>query len=812
VTADVAGTWVIAVTSRDENAAGGYDLQIVQDANVFVPDALMAYDFSYDKAGNLVGTAEDQAAVATVGSFGRAASGLGARTSFTVDALNRVTRYEVGDAATGAVMKRADYAYRMDGSVASVARYAGAGVNPVATTASTFDGQGRIVGITHTPTAASAIPSTYAYDAADRVVSQTTPDGTSRFTLDAADQLLSASLTGESYTYDATGNRTGGGVVTAAGNRLLSDGVYRYAYDAEGNRTAKFRDGDASGTLSVGDTDVTAYGWDQRNRLVAVSHVAVWTATQATAVVGFSSTGTGLPGSDLELRYTYDFADRRIRRSFDADGVAGVGQESVSYAAYAGSDRTLEIARGGIVIRDAGGRVMGFLGSVSQRNVYGPGEDEILAVDRVSGGTTSTFWTLADRQGTVRDIVSGNAADRGKVVEHRQYDAYGRILRRTTSPVAGSPVTAGVGVDFGYAGRPLEERTGLSDNRARWYEPGTGRFVNEDPSGFKGGDANLFRYVGNDPLNRIDPSGLIAKWAQPASRASVPATGWAAVGQGGVSASGITPRQPSAVAPTSMPTYSLTGSGSSSPRQVAAPSRPTLVSQPYASLVTTGRAAPQQAVESPRWTSMDRIAKMAADAAYNVEDGGLLKQYLPEYDPTGSTGKYGKWGFSATLSRASDYDPRAAENLYIMAFRGSTSSWHDWLANTVQGLGFRTSQFDQSIRLMSDVLQNLPNGAALIGAGHSKAAAQAVAASFATGVPAIVFNPSSLSRVYQQGTPGQVRTHITFADPLSTARTVQNMLEILDPPPMRELRSAYGEIIVHPPRSLRTHSLESLPQ
>jgi len=209
---------------------------------------------------------------------------------------------------------------------------------------------------------------------------------------------------------------------------------------------------------------------------------------------------------------------------------------------------------------------------------------------------------------------------------------------------------------------------------------------------------------------------------------------------------------------------------------------------------------------------MDRIAKMAADAAYNVKDGGLLKQYVPEYDPTGSSGKYGKWGFSATLSRASDYDPQAPENLYILAFRGSTSSWHDWLANTVQGLGFRTSQFEQSIGLTSDVLQNLPRDGTLIGAGHSKAAAQAVAASFATGVPAIVFNPSSLNRVYQQGKPGQVRTHITFADLLSMARTVQNMLEILDPPPMQELRSAYGDIIVHPPRSLWTHGLNSLPQ
>jgi RHS repeat-associated protein len=822
VTADVAGTWVIAVTSRDENAVGGYDLQIVQDANVFVPDALVEYDFTYDKAGNLLATAEDQAAVASVGSFGKAASGLGSRTSLTVDGLNRVTRYEVGNAATAAVAKRADYIYRSDGSVASVARYAGAGVNPVATTASTFDGLGRIVGITHTPAVGASISYAYAYDATDRVVSLTTPEGTSRFTLDAADQLLSASLTGESYAYDATGNRTGGGMVTAAGNRLLFDGVYRYAYDAEGNRTARYRDGDASGTLTAGDTDVTAYGWDQRNRLVSVSHVAGWTAAQATAMAGFQATGTGLSGSDLELRYSYDFADRRIRRSFDADGVAGSGQESVSYAAYAGGDRTLEIARGGVVTDTATGRVIGFVGSVVQRNVYGPGEDEILVVDRVGGGTTSTFWTLADRQGTVREIVSGNAADRGKVVEHRQYDSYGKLVSRTASPVAGAPLTAGVGIDFGYAGRPLEERTGLSDNRARWYEPGTGRFINEDPSGFKGGDANLFRYVGNDPLDRIDPSGLMAKWAQPASRASVPATGWAAVGQGGVLASGITPRQPTAANPTAMPTYSLSSLGTSASRQASAPSRPAIISQPYASLVTTvsdsrGRVydpapawAPRPVVESPRWTTTDRIAKMAAVRAYYVQDGGLLRQFVPEYDPTGMTGEYGKWGFSATLSRASDYDPAGSENIYFIAFRGTTWSWRDWLANVVQ-LGTPTSQFEQSNEITRLLKQRLPSTAELIGTGHSKAGAQAVGAAFAAGVPAIVFNPSSLSDHYQLGTPGNIRTHITFGDPLSMLRTLQNVLDQADPPGMRDLRSPSGQIIIHPPRSINTHSPKSLP-
>jgi RHS repeat-associated protein len=387
---------------------------------------------------------------------------------------------------------------------------------------------GRITGITHAPTASPAISYGYTYDAASRIASMTTPEGTSIFTLDATDQLRSASLTGEAYTYDSTGNRTSGGTVTGAGNRLLFDGTYRYAYDAEGNRTARFRDTNAGGTLSVGDTDVTLYGYDQRNRLVAVSHVNAWTSTQAAALGSFVT--TGLPGSDLELRYTYDYADRRIRRAIDADGQAGTGAESVSFAAYAGDVRTLEIARTDTLIINGSGQTIGFLGQVVQRNFYGNGTDEILAVDQIAWNTgtptTSTFWTFTDHQDSVRDIVSGNAGTLGQVVEHRQYDSFGRIIRRTTGPQSTALATAGVGIDFGYAGRPLEARTGLSDNRARWYEPATGRFVNEDPSGFRGGDANLFRYVGNDPLNQVDPSGLAAKWASYAGKANVPAGGW----------------------------------------------------------------------------------------------------------------------------------------------------------------------------------------------------------------------------------------------------------------------------------------------
>jgi RHS repeat-associated protein len=269
-----------------------------------------------------------------------------------------------------------------------------------------------------------------------------------------------------------------------------------------------------------------------------VSHVNAWTATQAGAVAAFTAQGTAVPGSDLELRYSYDYADRRIRRSMDADGLAGVGQASVSFAAYAGDVRTLEIAQTATV--SASGRVIGLLGQVVERNFYGNDEDEILAVDKItwtgSTPTTSTFWTFADHQGTIRDIVSGNAANRGQVVEHRQYDSFGKVLARTAnlSPGAATLPGSGVGVGFGYTGRPIDEKTGLSDYRARWYDANVGRFINEDPSGFAGGDTNLFRYVGNDPLDRVDPSGLTSKWAGYGGKGSVPAAGWGAYGTGGL--------------------------------------------------------------------------------------------------------------------------------------------------------------------------------------------------------------------------------------------------------------------------------------
>ncbi len=63
---------------------------------------------------------------------------------------------------------------------------------------------------------------------------------------------------------------------------------------------------------------------------------------------------------------------------------------------------------------------------------------------------------------------------------------------------------AGFGGQFGYY---TDRETGLLCLTHRYYDAGTGRFINRDPLGYAGG-ANLYGFCGDNPVNEMDPSGL----------------------------------------------------------------------------------------------------------------------------------------------------------------------------------------------------------------------------------------------------------------------------------------------------------------
>jgi RHS repeat-associated protein len=64
---------------------------------------------------------------------------------------------------------------------------------------------------------------------------------------------------------------------------------------------------------------------------------------------------------------------------------------------------------------------------------------------------------------------------------------------------------------FLFTGREWLKELGVYDYRHRMYHPELGRFLQPDPKHFAAGDYNLYRYCHNDPVNKIDPTGLLER-------------------------------------------------------------------------------------------------------------------------------------------------------------------------------------------------------------------------------------------------------------------------------------------------------------
>ncbi len=131
--------------------------------------------------------------------------------------------------------------------------------------------------------------------------------------------------------------------------------------------------------------------------------------------------------------------------------------------------------------------------NLTTRRLYLDAVDALFA--RIDGSTINFY--LGDRLGSVGDIIDTTAA----VVKSYRYDSFGKI----TATGGSNPNYADA---YTWTGRPRNDTSGLQDNRGRWYSFDIGRFINQDPIGFAAGDANLYRYVGNSPTNRTDPTGF----------------------------------------------------------------------------------------------------------------------------------------------------------------------------------------------------------------------------------------------------------------------------------------------------------------
>lgn len=118
-----------------------------------------------------------------------------------------------------------------------------------------------------------------------------------------------------------------------------------------------------------------------------------------------------------------------------------------------------------------------------------PGVDEPL-VWYEGAGTTDRRWLHADERGSVIAVTNGA----GATLALNSYDEYG------------IPGPANQG-RFQYTGQAWLPEFGLYHYKARAYSPTLGRFLQTDPIGY-GDGMNMYAYVGGDPVNGRDSTGL----------------------------------------------------------------------------------------------------------------------------------------------------------------------------------------------------------------------------------------------------------------------------------------------------------------
>ena len=119
---------------------------------------------------------------------------------------------------------------------------------------------------------------------------------------------------------------------------------------------------------------------------------------------------------------------------------------------------------------------------------------------------TGTSYYRFDGQGSITGLLNSS----GSIVATYGYDPYGQLTSLTS--------TGNVGINnpWRYAGA-YQDGTGLYKMGHRYYDPTTGRFTQQDPihDPFDPKSWNRYVYVGGDPINYTDPTGL--SWWNPAS-------------------------------------------------------------------------------------------------------------------------------------------------------------------------------------------------------------------------------------------------------------------------------------------------------
>ena len=150
----------------------------------------------------------------------------------------------------------------------------------------------------------------------------------------------------------------------------------------------------------------------------------------------------------------------------------------------------------------------GSTGNLKKEYVYGGAT--LITIEPTAMNSNGTRYTTADNLGSPRVITNSSAG----VVSRHDYMPFGEELG---AGIGGRTSGIGFGVADGnrkkFTGYERDTETGLDYAQARYYSSGHGRFTSPDP--FQGSASvgspqtfNRYAYVGNNPVNAVDPTGL----------------------------------------------------------------------------------------------------------------------------------------------------------------------------------------------------------------------------------------------------------------------------------------------------------------